>query len=123
MHAQTDVQGLWSSAWSVLQAERPDLEGDLAALERALPARHRSLARLEASAAREAARVLRGQGSQDELAKRLQVWVDGVLEALAELDTARSERLCADCAAENVATVAPGLTGGRVCAGCLGGSP
>jgi hypothetical protein len=110
----TTVHTMWAASWARILAEYPDAEARLAQLPR-----HGAVAQLEASAARWAARVARGEADAIELEAKLADWVDGVLGALASQDDARSRRLCIDCAADDVPTVAPGLTGGRVCARCL----
>jgi hypothetical protein len=112
VHVAAAVKAAWSAAWDRLRAECPDVEDRLASLPAAVH-------RLEASAGRWGARVLRGEADLLECEAKIADWADAVLGALAGLDQARSERLCIDCAADDVPTVAPGLTGGRVCARCL----
>jgi len=109
------VAGAWAATWSRLAAAHGDLEGRLASLPRA-----GVVARLEASAGRQAGRAVRGgEAELEEFKARLARWEAAVANALAELDHARSLALCSDCGAAGVPTVAPGLTGGRVCQRCL----
>jgi len=109
------VADLWASAWSRLTVEHPDLDDRWTSVEHG-PA----VARAMAAAGRESGRCLRlTTGDLAELDRRLRAWEASVLKALAAQDHARSERLCGDCGAENVDTVQPGLTGGRVCGRCL----
>lgn len=116
---QLAVAKLWAAAWSRLEAaEHPNVEERLAELEHARPTRARSLDRLASSAGRAAGRAIRGEATLADVEGRLRAWSDGVLAALAELDHGRSVRLCADCAADDVATILPSLTGGRICQRC-----
>jgi hypothetical protein len=111
--AESKIAALWGEAWARLAVERPnDLEERLASLPPAVLS-------LEASAARWSARVLKGEADAIEVEAKIAEWADAVLAALAAQDHARSERLCLDCGAGDVPTVAPGLTGSRVCARCL----
>jgi hypothetical protein len=105
---------LWASAWARLASEHPDLEDRLAELERCP-----GVSRAMAAAGREAGRCQRGDGDLAELERRLRAFEAAALKAIAAQDHARSERLCLDCGAADVPTVAPGLTSGRVCTRCL----
>jgi hypothetical protein len=106
------VQALWAEAWARILEAFPDAEDRL----RSLP---HAVGELEASAARWCGRVVREETEIIEAEAKVAEWADAVLEALARQDHARSERLCSDCGAVDVSTVAPGLTGGRVCSKCL----
>jgi hypothetical protein len=97
----------------MLTAEFPDAEERLAALPR-----HGKVARLEASAARRGGRAVRGEGPLAAFVARLREWQTAAADQLTKQDQARSERLCLDCASENVATTLPSLTSGRICAHC-----
>jgi hypothetical protein len=77
-----NVAKLWASAWTQLLAAFPNLEADLAQLERERPTKARALARLESSVGRASGRVLRGTASPVELLKRLQVWTAAVVGEL-----------------------------------------
>lgn len=100
----TAVSGLWASAWTMLCASFPDAESRLAALPRA-----GKVARLEASAARRGARVVRGELALSEFATRLREWLDAAADALTKQDHVASTRLCGDCGDSDVATVQPGV--------------
>lgn len=114
------IRAAWAASWQRLVGIHPDVELRLADLERSHPSTGRSLARLAGSAGRAFGRAVRGEAPMAEAEARLMVWERAVLDALAELDTERSRALCLDCGAANVATVAPGLTGARICACCAG---
>jgi hypothetical protein len=81
------VAAAWATAWSQLRVVHPDVEDLLAQLELAHPTRFRSLQRLEASAARCAGRVLRGEATAADLQTRLERWRDAVLAALEDFRT------------------------------------
>jgi hypothetical protein len=106
------IAALWGETWRRLRAEYPDVEESTASLP---PAVHR----LEASAARWAGRVVRGEADLVEFEAKLSDWEDAVIASLAAKDQARSLRTCGDCGAPDTATHATGLTGVRACSRCL----
>ena len=112
--SETTIAALWAAAWTLLCASFPDAEGRLAQLPHA-----GKVARLEASAARRGARVIRGEIALSEFASRLREWSTSAADALTKQDHALSLRTCLDCGAADVPTVRPGLTGGRACSRCL----
>jgi hypothetical protein len=79
------VSTLWKTSWMQLEVAFPGITERLAQLERRRPTRHRFLARLEASAGRWGARVLRGEAKPGALLKKLQVWQGAVLDELEKL--------------------------------------
>jgi hypothetical protein len=97
----------------LLCASFPDAESRLAKLPHA-----GKVAKLEQSAARRGARVVRGEIAISDFVARLREWENAAADALTKQDHTRSERLCLDCGAADVPTVSPGLTGGRVCSRC-----
>jgi hypothetical protein len=112
--SETTIAALWAAAWTLLCASFPDAEGRLTQLPHA-----GKVARLEASAARRGARVMRGELALSEFASRLREWSTAAADALTKQDHALSLRTCLDCGAADVPTVRPGLTGGRACSRCL----
>lgn len=107
------IAAVWSESWAHLASEIPDLEVRLPTVER-----QPGVARAMAAAGREAGRCQRGAGDLAELERRLRAWENAVLQAMVAQDHARSERLCADCGAEDTPTISPGLTSGRICHAC-----
>jgi hypothetical protein len=115
--AQTSAEGgiaaLWREAWNRIRAEHDDFEARFASLPSAV-------SRLEASAARWAARVLRGQADAIEAEAKIADWADAVIAALAVQDHARSRRVCADCGTADARGIVTTGTG-RHCRRCLEG--
>lgn len=110
----TAVASLWAEAWVSICASFPDAETRLAQLPHA-----GKVARLEASAARRGARVVRGDLALAEFVASLREWKNAAADALAAQDHGRSLHTCLDCGAAGVPTFALSLTGGRVCSTCL----
>jgi hypothetical protein len=108
---QHHVAELWAAAWERILGEHPDIEACLASLPPAVQ-------RLEASAARWAARVVRGEADAIELEAKLQEFSDAVIAALASQDHARSQHLCGDCGTHDEQATLTGL-GNVVCRTCL----
>ena len=79
--SSTTVASLWAAAWTLLCASFPDAEARLAQLPHA-----GKVARLEASAARRAARVVRGELALSAFASRLREWETTAAAALAKLN-------------------------------------
>jgi hypothetical protein len=112
--SETTIAALWAAAWTLLCASFPDAEGRLAQLPHA-----GKVARLEASAARRGARVIRGEIALSEFASRLREWSTSAADALTKQDQALSLRTCGDCGSPDTDTHATGLTGVRACSHCL----
>jgi hypothetical protein len=73
---------LWATSWTQLRAAYPKVETRLVQLEHERPTRFRALQRLEASAARASARVVRGQVAPSVLLRKLLLWQMAVLAEL-----------------------------------------
>ena len=79
------VAELWRAVWTLLTSEWPDAEGRLAHLPHA-----GKVARLEASAARRGARVLRGELALPEFVARLREFSQAAHDALARQERAHA---------------------------------
>lgn len=109
----TAVSSLWSAAWTLLCASFPDAESRLARLPHA-----GKVARLEASAARRGARVVRGELPLSDFVARLREWENAAADALARQDDSASRQLCGDCGSRDEHATLTGL-GNVVCRRCL----
>jgi len=83
-NAADKVKTLWSGAWFWLACCHPDAEARLASLPKA-----GKVARLEASAARRAARVVKGELDLPTFAARLREWETAAAVALAKTEGPR----------------------------------
>jgi len=83
-NAADKVKTLWSGAWFSLACCHPDAEARLASMPKA-----GKVARLEASAARRAARVVKGELALTAFALRLREWEEAAAETLATTEGPR----------------------------------
>jgi len=90
----------FTAAWNRILSTYPDAGERLADVELRLPFEAAAIAACER----------RGDAT---------AWEKAVLDSFAKVDTLRSFRVCGDCGVDDVCTLLPKLTGGRVCARCL----
>jgi len=102
MDVADKVRELYAAAWLWLACCHQDAEARLAALPKA-----GKVARLEASAARRGARVIRGELGLAAFAARLREWETAAADALAAQDHARPLRTCLAVSANHASPSAP----------------